>query len=188
MSVRKYEMPWRRAYELYAGLAWSCGAVLYAALAHHAGHPFALPAWLAGVSLVMAVCRGAQALRLLLLRAALGGRAMETISRRRFRSCCRDPEQVFLGFGFEWQPVHSQRLYELAKIPFRDFVVPAWLARALGQRGEAQAAAEIGLPYIHGVEPRERVLQRPLSNFEGGTLIVGTTQSGKGVTLSLLVS
>ena len=84
--------------------------------------------------------------------------------------------------------MHSQRLYDLAKAPFRDFVIPAWLARALGQRGEGQAAAEIGLPYIHGVEPREAVLQRPLAHFEGGTLIVGTTQSGKGVTLSVLVS
>ena len=188
MSVRKYEMPWRPAHELHAALAWSLGAALYASLAHHAGHPLALPCALSGISAVMAVCRAAQAWRLLRLRAALGGRAMETISRRGFRRYCRDPEQVFLGFGFEWQPVHSQRLYELAKTPCRDFVIPTWLARALGQRGEAQAAAEIGLPYIHGVEPRERVLQRPLAHFEGGTLIVGTTQSGKGVTLSVLVS
>jgi conjugal transfer pilus assembly protein TraD len=46
----------------------------------------------------------------------------------------------------------------------------------------------VGLPYIHGVEPREHCLHRPLLNFEGGTIIVGTTQSGKGVTLSVLAS
>ena len=46
----------------------------------------------------------------------------------------------------------------------------------------------MGLPYIHGVEPREHPLHRPLLNFEGGTIIVGTTQSGKGVTLSVLAS
>jgi conjugal transfer pilus assembly protein TraD len=51
-----------------------------------------------------------------------------------------------------------------------------------------QPDAEIGLPYIHGVEPREVPLHRPLQNFEGGTLLVGTTQSGKGVALASLAT
>jgi len=188
MSVRKYEMPWRTAYELYAAIAWSVGVVLFAVLAYHAGHALALPAVLGIVSLAMAIHRWRQALRLLIVRASLCGRAMETISPGKFRSYCRKGEQVFLGFGFEWQPVHSQRLYELAKIHFRDFAVSAWLLRALGYRIDAQPETEVGLPYIHGVEPREHPLHRPLLNFEGGTIIVGTTQSGKGVTLSVLAS
>jgi conjugal transfer pilus assembly protein TraD len=188
MSVRKYEMPWRRAYELYAAIAWSGGGVALVAFATYAGHAFAVPASLGVVSLTMAIYRASQALRLLRLRAALGGRAMETMSPRQFRTYCRDPEQLFLGFGFEWQPVHSQRLYELAKVCFEDFVAPAWLRHALGQHSEAQPETDIGLPYIHGVEPNERALHRPLLNFEGGTIIVGTTQSGKGVTLSVLAS
>ena len=84
--------------------------------------------------------------------------------------------------------MHSQRLYELSKIHFRDFVVSHWLLRVLGYPVDPQPEAEVGLPYIHGVEPRERALHRPLLNFEGGTIIVGTTQSGKGVTLSVLAS
>lgn len=186
-SVRKYEMPWRKAYELYAATAWSLGVVLYSALAWRATHAVALPSSLGIVCLLMAIRRWVQALRLLRLRASLSGRAMETMSRRRFRACCRDPEQVFLGFGFEWRPVHSQRLYELAKVHFRDFVVGAKLRRRFG-RGEAQPETEVGLPYIHGVEPSESVLHRPLSNFDGGTIIVGTTQSGKGVTLTVLAA
>jgi conjugal transfer pilus assembly protein TraD len=188
MSVRKYEMPWRSAYELYAAIAWGGGGVFLVAFAARAGHAFAVPVSLGVMSLIMAALRATQALRLLHLRAALGGRAMETLSARQFRTYCRDPEQLFLGFGFEWQPVHSQRLYELAKVRFHDFVAPAWLRRALGPRSAAQPETEIGLPYIHGVEPNERALHRPLFNFEGGTIIVGTTQSGKGVTLSVLAS
>jgi len=38
------------------------------------------------------------------------------------------------------------------------------------------------------VEPREQPLHRPLIDSEGGTIIVRTTQSGKGVTLSVLAS
>jgi conjugal transfer pilus assembly protein TraD len=181
-------MPWRRAYELYAAIAWAAGGVLLGVLAEQAGAALSVPLALGAVSLIMAIHRGRQALRLLRLRAALGGRAMETMSVRRFRTYCRDPEQLFLGFGFEWHPVHSQRLYELAKVPFRDWVAPAWLLRAPGARRAIQPDTDIGLPYIHGVEPVERALRRPLRNFEGGTLIVGTTQSGKGVTLSVLVA
>ena len=76
---------------------------------------------------------------------------METMSPRRFRTYCGDPEQLFLGFGFDWHPVHSQRLYELAKIPFRAFLVVA--LGALRSPHRAQPEAEVGLPYIHGVEP-----------------------------------
>lgn len=95
---------------------------------------------------------------------------------------------MFLGFGFEWRPVHAQRLYELSKVDYREFTVPRWLQHALGQGATSQPDAEIGLPYIHGVEPKEQALYRPLQNFEGGTLLVGTTQSGKGVALANLIT
>ncbi len=82
-----------------------------------------------------------------------------------------DPDQIFLGFGFEWQPVHSQRLYELAKINYRDVMVSPRLLHLLGYEVNPQPDAEIGMPYIHGVEPREHALYRPLQNFEGGTVL-----------------
>ena len=188
MGVRTYEMPWRTAHEAYAAIAWSIGVGLFAVLAYRADYALAVPASLAVMSLAMAAYRWRQALRLLVVRASLSGRAMETLSTAKFRVHCRQANQVFLGFGFEWRPVHSQRLYELSKIHFRDFVVSHWLLRVLGYDVHPQPEAEVGLPYIHGVEPREQPLHRPLINFEGGTIIVGTTQSGKGVTLSVLAS
>jgi conjugal transfer pilus assembly protein TraD len=188
MSVRKYEMPWRTSYEMYAAFAWSIGVVFFAVLAFRVGQALPVLAALGAVSLAMAVYRWKQALSILVVRASLGGRAMETLSADKFRAHCKDSSQVFLGFGFEWHPVHSQRLYELSKIHFRDFAVSHWLLRVLGYPVDPQPEAEVGLPYIHGVEPRERALHRPLLNFEGGTIIVGTTQSGKGVTLSVLAS
>jgi conjugal transfer pilus assembly protein TraD len=113
---------------------------------------------------------------------------MEIIGSRELRRYCKDSMEVFLGFGFEWLPVHSQRLYELSKIHFRDLMVSPMLLRFLRYPVNPQPDQEIGLPFIHGVEPRERALHRPLFNFDGGTLVVGTTQSGKGVTLSILAS
>jgi conjugal transfer pilus assembly protein TraD len=188
MLVRAYEMPWRRAYEAWAGAIWFITLVATATMAKITDLPAATALPLTSACLAMSVWRGAQAVRILVLRAALTGRAMQVIGPTEQERLTRQPEQVFLGFGFDWTPVHSQRLYELAKIDWRKFTVSPRILGFLGYPATPQPEAEIGLPYIHGVEPRERALYRPLQNFEGGTLLVGTTQAGKGVALTNLVT
>ena len=188
MLIRRYEMPWRRAYEAYGAIAWGVGFVYFATIAVRAKLPWLVAGPVAAVCLAMALLRISQALRILVVRASLGGRAMQIITTKHLAGLCTAPEQVFLGFGFEWLPLHSQRLYELAKVNFRDYAVSPLLLRCLGYEVAPQPDSEIGLPYIHGVEPREQALYRPLQNFEGGTLLVGTTQSGKGVALANLVT
>ena len=188
MLIRKYEMPWRRAYEGYAAAGWFVAFGSLIVIAMRDELPWRFAGALAMLCLWMATLRMQQALRILVVRASLSGRAMQVVTTKELHKLCRQPEQVFLGFGFEWQPIHSQRLYELAKINFRDYAVSPALLQWLGYAVHPQPDSEIGLPYIHGVEPRERPLYRPLPNFEGGTLLVGTTQSGKGVALANLIT
>src|SRR2546423_3761220 len=188
MLARRYEMPWRPAYELLAAGAWTAG-VLYVVYA--GGQGLLPPAWLLGLGFFAACMAGhrlRQSLDVLAVRASLCGKAMQVLTTRRLEMLTRDPDQVFLGFGFEWLPQHSQRLYELAKLDYKHHAVSPRLLRWLGYAVDPQPDAEIGLPFIHGVEPQERVLYRPLQNFEGGTLLVGTTQSGKGVALGSLLT
>ena len=188
MLMRRYEMPWRRAYEAYAGMVWLLALVWFVVAGVTGQLPRNLALPLSMACLLMAVLRIAQALRTLVLRASLSGRSIQRLTTQELAPLCKKPDEVFLGFGFEWRPVHSQRLYELAKIDYREFAVsPRWLGW-LGYEVSPQSDAEIGLPYIHGVEPREAPLYRPLQNFEGGTLLVGTTQSGKGVALANLIT
>src|SRR5690349_3229637 len=125
-------MPWRRAYECYAAVIWCIAGVAFVLLAARGKLPWLLASPILGLSLAIALCRAGQGLRILVLRASLSGRAIQMISTRAFRRFCTEPEQVFLGFGFEWLPLHSQRLYELAKVNFRDFVVSPRLLRCLG--------------------------------------------------------
>ena len=188
MLARAYEMPWRRAYEAYASAMWLLAVFATVTMAVRAQAPIRIAMPLAAACLLMAVWRAAQAAHIMVLRAALSGRAMQVIGPSEQERLTRNPEQVFLGFGFDWQPLHSQRLYELAKIDYRSYTASPALLNWLGYKVTPQPDSEIGLPYIHGVEPRERPLYRPLQNFEGGTLLVGTTQAGKGVALSNLVT
>jgi conjugal transfer pilus assembly protein TraD len=188
LLVRPYEMPWRRATEIHAAAAWGIAAIHFLIVGLAADFPATVALPLATACLAMACRRTVQGLHILSLRTSLGGHGIQVIDTKAFAQWCRDPAEVFLGFGFEWQPVHSQRLYELAKVDYREFTVSPTVVRLLGRHRSPQPDAEIGLPYIHGVEPQEVPLHRPLQNFEGGTLLVGTTQSGKGVALASLVT
>ena len=181
-------MPWRHAYEVYAGLVWGLALVFFMVVGVIGQVPRALALPLSLTCFGMAVLRVSQALRILILRASLAGHGIQVMGTQVQAQWCTNPNAVFIGFGFEWRPVHSQRLYELAKIDYRDFAVSPRLLNLLGYDSLPQPDAEIGLAYIHGVEPREVPLHRPLQNFEGGTLLVGTTQSGKGVALANLIT
>lgn len=185
MLARRYEMPWRPAFELYAGIVWQSAA---AALWVLDPLPPALRVGAALTAQALTVARLRQAHSVLRLRASLSGRAIEILKFDRWAQLTEETDQVFFGFGFEWTPVHSQRLYELSKVDYRRYEVASLWRPLLGVPGKPQPNEEIGLPYIHGVEPREHPLRRPLQNFEGGTVIVGTTQSGKGVALGHLAS
>src|SRR5574343_897102 len=187
MLVRPYEMPWRRAYEVYAGTIWWLALIYFVVVGVAGILPKQLALPLALVCFGMGVLRLSQALHMLALRASLGGRGIEVIGTNALARWCEDPAAVFLGFGFEWRPGHAQRLYELAKIDYRDYTVAPRLLQFLGYDSSPQPDAEIGLPYIHGLEPQEGPVHRPLQNFEGGTLLVGTTQSGKGVALANMI-
>jgi conjugal transfer pilus assembly protein TraD len=188
MLARRYEMPWRPAFEVHAAAVWLAATCYFAAVGATTALPRALAAALALLCLVMTVVRLAQALHALVLRASLAGRAVQVIRTSDFARWCDSADRVFLGFGFEWRPIHAQRLYELAKVDFRQYAISPRLLTLLGYAPQPQPDAEIGLSYIHGVEPREHALYRPLQNFEGGTLLVGTTQSGKGVALANLIT
>jgi conjugal transfer pilus assembly protein TraD len=188
MLVRPFEMPWRPAYEMWAAAAWLVALPFFLYLGRRGLLTSPVAMGLALAALAMAARRARQGLRVLVVRASLSGQAMQVMPTRRLETLTRDPQRVFLGFGFEWQPVHSQRLYELAKVSYQDFVVSPRLLRLLGYAAHPQPESEFGVPYIHGVEPVEGPLYRPLPNFEGGTLVVGSTQTGKGVTLGHLLT
>jgi len=193
MLLRKYEMPWRRPSELLAGTAWMAAAAAFVYMTPD-GMPVKLGLCSAAAAVLMAAIRMRQGLHIVKVRAALSGRAMEMISTRTLATYIQQDDRLFLGFGFEWTPVHSQRLYELSKIDYKDYLISPLLQKVLGYAIgrsyviQPQPDAEIGLPILHGVSPVEQPLYRPLQNFEGGTVIVGTTQAGKGVMLGNLLT
>lgn len=188
MLSRPIEAPWRRAYEVLAAVSWAVAACLMAALGYASRLPVNLAMVAAAFASLIAVLRFCQALRNWRLRASLRGRALEFVPFSQLSEMTRQPDQMYLGLGFEWGPRHVQRLYDLKRMDHKDVALPRILARLMRPTITPLPEGAKGQGWIHGLEMRERPVYRPLKTFEGGTLLVGTTQSGKGVALATLVA
>ena len=191
---------WRPAVELWPAAAWSLTAATALGLTLTAVTPSvpALPIGLAAG--ILAVLRLRSALSVLKDRASLAGSALELISSRSFaRRLLRARRDmagkgnyetfapVWFGLGFDWGPEHAQKLYELSKIDVNR-LLPARALCKLLTGTEPKDSRTVGLSAIDGLESRKKDIWVSEKTLEGGTLIVGTTQAGKGVLLTSLVT
>lgn len=191
---------WRPAVELWPAAAWSLTAATALGLTLTAVTPSvpALPIGLAAG--ILAVLRLRSALSVLKDRASLAGSALELISSRSFaRRLLRARRDmagkgnnetfapVWFGRGFDWGPEHAQKLYELSKIDVNR-LLPARALCKLLTGTEPKDSRTVGLSAIDGLESRKKDIWVSEKTLEGGTLIVGTTQAGKGVLLTSLVT
>lgn len=191
---------WRPATEFKPALAWSVTASVAGVFAA-AGLAPAFAASLVGlVSAFMAGIRLKSGMAVLKDRAALAGSAVELISCRVFarrllrarRDMARKGETetfapVWFGRGFDWGPEHAQKLYELSKIDVEQLIPHRNICRTLTGTAPKDPRT-VGLAAIDGLESRKKDIWVSEKTLEGGTIIVGTTQAGKGVLLTSLVT
>lgn len=119
-------------------------------------------------------------------------------------------QRLFLGKGFRWQPIHTQRLYDCLQPEATRWLRPGWcyrLARHIEKRSEhtLPGLAHLlsidhwlnpvrplppvgGNPWLHGVELKECDVTLPLSERPGHTLVLGTTRVGKTRLAELLAT
>jgi conjugative coupling factor TraD (SXT/TOL subfamily) len=100
-------------------------------------------------------------------------------------SSCQIPtrhQTLFLGKGFRWQPVHTQRLYACQQKGAEKYLKSLKLNRL-------KTLPDVGgNPILHGVELHEQDVQMKLSERVGHTLVLGTTRVGKTRLLEILVA
>ena len=96
-------------------------------------------------------------------------------------------ESLWLGLGFEWRSAEAQLASMLPSRDWEEVRAPKRLLTFLRRR-PVLGEKRIGSPVLHGIGPEERPLDVPFAGMGAGLLIVGTTQAGKGVVLSNLIS
>ena len=167
MKENAYEMPWRTNYEAMAAAGWlvgATGAIAAEMLTELPPEPFW---WMTGISSGMALYRLPEAYRLYKLQKGLKGKPLAFMALSHLQKVmAKHPDELWLGYGFEWDQRHAQRAYEILK---RD-------KQTLLNQGHGK---QMGSTWIHGVEPKEEDVYQPVGHTEGHTLIVGTTGAGK---------
>lgn len=191
MLLRKFEMPWRTAYEAYAAVGWFlciCALGYMWKTAYVPRSPFLLLSALAAIFLAINLFRAGQIWK---LKWSLGGKGISFITDQQLEDKISQKQaNLWVGRGFDWTPVHTQRIYEIKRADPEQFYPPKpimWLMEQwTGEQVGANTPEFIGAPWIHGVAGKEEELYVPVQNLIGNTLLVGTTRCGKTRFLELM--
>jgi conjugative coupling factor TraD (TOL family) len=121
-------------------------------------------------------------------------------------------KKLFLGMGFKWSQIHTQRLRDTERPWAKRYIEPGRLSRfarwaetgwehnPLLKHAAALMAADAwwnpvrppppvgGKPALHGVEPKEGQVWMPLGDRVGHTLVLGTTRVGKTRLAEILIT
>lgn len=185
---------WRTAPESWAALVWfllflaGLGAALYS-LEFRDGQ-WQCAVLISLVAGLFCVWRTSSALGAWRVRGRLLGRSISFVERTAFCHAVRSYVQhhrIWFGWGFAWTPECAQRAYELSRVTLERLYPPRWVRRWLVPCAPKDPDA-IGIGAIHGLGLDEQDLSAAEKTLEGGTLIVGTTQAGKGVMMGALIT
>lgn len=92
---------------------------------------------------------------------------------------------IWLGWGFRWEPQHTQRAHEALKHAQEDIYPPKWIRNLLGEKRDP--LTERGFQWVHGLEPKEQDIIAPFEALKGHCAVVATTGAIKTRLVSLIV-
>ena len=168
----------RPAYEGYASAAWASSSVLMAGIGLFSTVPSRAFVSMAGMSLAMAAYRGWQTKKNWDYKISLSGKAFSYLDGKEVVAYNKaNPEYLWIGYGFEWQPSHTQLAYDMIKRDLKEIYPPQMYLKALGVKHNPRDLK--GVAWIHGLEPDEQILRTTWESNEGHTAIFGTTGAGK---------
>jgi conjugal transfer pilus assembly protein TraD len=178
IALKRFENKFRPAYEAVAAMSWSAAAFVMFFILVFTNLPRSAFFAMTTVSVVMAVWRWHQAFRLWEFRHKMTQAPFVKMGTPMLIKLMKaKPKSLWLGFGFDWTPVHTQRVHEIRKMDDKDIEPPALYQKIKG--GAPNREEILGKPWIHGVNPEESQIYVPLFAIEGHNMIFGTTGSGK---------
>jgi conjugal transfer pilus assembly protein TraD len=174
--------------EIRGAIGWAVATVWTLVLALFLDAVTASLLTLAGMSAVMSLVRGVAALRVMNAKMALAGKPFTLLPSSNIRAAMpalSKDQSVWLGWGWKWGPVHTQRAYEVMKREDHEIYPPRWLLKARKMKHDPYTAK--GLSWIHGLETKEQDIMVPIEALRGHTAVIATTGSIKTTLMKLLV-
>ncbi|WP_126448145.1 conjugative transfer system coupling protein TraD [Sulfuricystis multivorans] len=196
MLLRQFEMPWRKAYEAYSAAVWFLCVIGLTYAWYTTSFPDLPFYYLGATALVFMIFNLLRAWEIWRLKWSLGGKGISFITDEELKTKVTSVEgqensrALWFGKGFDWTPVHTQRVYEIKRADPEQFYPPKMIMWMIEQWSGEQVGANtteyIGAPWIHGLNGSEDDLYVPIQNLIGNTLLVGTTRCGKTRFLELI--
>jgi conjugal transfer pilus assembly protein TraD len=187
MAERKrFEQLLRPAYEARAALAWGLAGfwMLGITLAFNADKPALLACAL--LALAMALWRALNASKLLRYKMSLTGKPTVVMPAARMHAALpKMGQNLWLGWGYRWEPRHTQRAYEIMKRDLDEVYPPRWWLKWAGVKADPRQAK--GLPWIHGLDMGEKDVTLPFDSLKGHCAIIATTGAIKTRLAALII-
>lgn len=175
----------RPAYEARAAVAWAAAAFYTLALLLILHISVGVTLLMVAMSLAMFIWRAMAAKRVWDFKTALAGRAVELLPSDRFeKGRAGLGGNLWLGWGYRWQPRHAQLAREVLQRDMEEVYPPQWFLRMQGVEQDPREAK--GMPWIQGLEG-ERDIVVPFKALEGHTAILAITGAIKTTLYKLLV-
>lgn len=184
--MKTYENLFRPAYEVVAAVGWTVAALAMLYVTIFSKAPSSAFWYMGGLSIAFGVWRWRQTLKLWAFKISLAGRPFLFMRASVLSGLMkRQPSKLWMGFGFEWGPEHTQRVTEIRRRAVKTVMPPEWFMKLKKVKPLDETK---GAPWIHGVEPAEKHIYVPLDALEGHVLVFGTTGSGKTRLLETVIS
>lgn len=183
---KRFEQLLRPVYEARAAVGWgiACLWMLGITVAFNADKPALLAC--AVLALVMSAWRSLRASKLLRYKLALTGKPTVIMPAARMQAAMpKMGQNLWLGWGYRWEPRHTQRAYEIMKRDLDEVYPPKWWLKWAGIKTDPRQSK--GLPWIHGLDITEKDVTLPFDSLKGHCAIIATTGAIKTRLAALII-
>lgn len=183
---RKFESLLRPLHEAYAVAAWLFAALWCFVWGFIVDFGTGTIFMLVVMCLTVATWRSVGAYRLATLKLGLIGKPISFLTTKQLEQAMgKMGPNLWLGWGYRWEPRHTRRAYEVMKHDLDEIYPPKWVLRMLGESRNPKD--ERGMQWIHGLEPKEGDILVPFDALKGHCAVIATTGSIKTRLVSLIV-
>lgn len=169
-----YETDYRPNYELWLTTSWAvCGILCLLTLLFYSDLPFRMAAPMTAVFFAISLYQATYARKRYNRMQILARQEQNFFTLDELEASMKE-DNLFMGRGFEWTPIHAQEIYDLQRAPSR-------MAEIKQNRK--------GATYLHGVGVSGEERQYfPDDESKGHVHIVGATGAGKTRLMDLIVT
>lgn len=183
---KRFEQLLRPVYEARAAVAWAFACIWMAGVSIALEAPKLALVACALLALSMAGLRFMSANRLLKYKMSLLGLPTVIMPATRLKnSMGKLGNNLWLGWGYRWEPRHTQRSYEIMKRDLEDVYPPSWWLKWRGDKRDPLQSK--GLPWIHGLDMGETDVILPFDSLKGHCAIIATTGAIKTRLAALVI-